>query len=96
MKVNIEVDIPDGADVNEAIYAVNRHFDPNWISDWWHIDDVKDLVEQWGEEISDEDAREVLRLSKKQYDSSYGINVDVIEHWAEWVLEQQAKVSQFK
>jgi hypothetical protein len=91
-KVMIEVDIPEGQAIPDA-YNIVRLTDPNWISDWWHIDDVKDLVDQWGEKISDEDAREVLRLSQKQYDSSYGINIDVIEHWAEWVLEQQSKVA---
>ena len=92
MKVMIEVEIPEGQVIPDA-YNIVRLTDPNWISDWWHIDDVKDLVDQWEEKISDEDAREVLRLSKKQYDSSYGINIDVIEHWAEWVLEQQSKVA---
>ena len=44
MKVMIEVEIPDNAEIEEAIYAVKRHFSPDWMCEWWHIDDVHNPV----------------------------------------------------
>jgi len=92
MKVVVEFDLPEGQAIPDPRDIV-RLTDPNWIADWWHIDDVKDCSDYLDEELSDEDAREVLRLAIKEYDSEYGINRDVIEHWVDWVLEQQAKVA---
>jgi len=41
-KVMIEVDIPEGRSVAEAEGAIKRAFDPCWMAEWWHTDDVID------------------------------------------------------
>jgi hypothetical protein len=92
MKVMIEVDLPKGITKAEAEGAVKRAFDPDWIASWWHISDVhqhanilEGIDNDEAEEITDEEAREVLRLMNKYHDSEIGINWDVIEHWIDHV-----------
>lgn len=96
MKMMIEVDIPAGRSVAEAVGAVKRAFDPDWIASWWHISDIHtqaNIVEgsdsDEAEEITDEEAREVLRLMNKYHDSEVGINWDVIENWIDHVKAQR-------
>ena len=96
----IEVDIPEGRSVAEAVGAVKRAFDPDWISSWWHISDIHtqaNIVEgsdsDEAEEITDEEAREVLRLMNKYHDSEVGINWDVIDHWIDHIKAQRKEVA---
>ena len=96
MKVIIEVDIPAHGSKAEAEMAVKRHFDPDWLASWWHISDVHtqaNIVEgsdsDEAEEITDEEAREVLRLMNKYHDSEVGINWDVIDGWIDHVKEHR-------
>ena len=85
----IEVDIPEGRSVAEAQGAVKRAFDPDWIASWWHVSDVQDLDDGWEDEdepadpeaLTDEEAREVLRLADKYHDCEEGINWDVLRGW---------------
>jgi hypothetical protein len=91
MKVTIEVDIPEGRSVAEAEAAVKRHFDPDWMASWWHISDVHGQANGWEDEeasdITDEEAREVLRLMDKYHDANNGICWDVIDGWIDHVKE---------
>jgi hypothetical protein len=91
-KVTIEVDLPIGVSKAEAEGAVKRAFDPNWVADWWHVSDVhqhanmlEGIDNDEAEEITDEEAREVLRLMNKYHDSEVGLNWDVIDSWIEHV-----------
>ena len=100
MKVMIEVDIPSGRSVAEAIGAVNRAFDPDWIASWWHISDIhtqanilEGIDSDEADEITDEEAREVLRLMDKYHDCEVGLNWDVIESWIDQVKEQRKEVA---
>ena len=85
MKTMIEVDLPVGVSKAEAEGAVKRAFDPNWVAEWWHIADIHDKANGWDQDeskaISDEEAREVLRLMIKEHDCEVGINWDVIDSW---------------
>ncbi len=87
MKMMIEVDIPAGRSVAEAQGVVKQFFDPDWISSWWHIDDVKEQYMGDGEysEITDEEAREVLRLADKYHDCEVGLNWEVLDSWVDHV-----------
>ena len=93
MKVMIEVDIPAHGSKAEAEMAVKRHFDSDWLASWWHISDIHtranivacDDDSDEAEEITDEEAREVLRLMNKYHDSEVGINWDVIDNWVDHV-----------
>jgi hypothetical protein len=92
MKTMIEVDIPQGRSIAEAIGAVKQFFDPDWMASWWHISDVHTIANESGEdeadEITDEQAREVLRLMNKNHDSNIGINWETIDVWIDIVKNQ--------
>jgi hypothetical protein len=90
MKVTIEIDLPDGQEVPSA-YDIVRLTDTDWVSEWWHISDVQLLAEDMEEELSNDEAREVLRLVKKRHDCNIGINWDVINYWIEHVLAERKK-----
>jgi hypothetical protein len=94
MKITIEVDIPNGRSVSEAEAAVKRHFDPDWMAIWWNIDDVKEQYEGDGvySEVTDAEAREVLRLAEREHDSEVGINWEVLDFWIDHVKEQRKEV----
>lgn len=91
MKVTIEVDIPEGRSKAEVEGIVRRYFDKDWISIWWNIDDVKYQYEGDGaySEITDDQAREVLRLAERDHDSEVGINWEVLDFWIDHVKQQE-------
>jgi hypothetical protein len=92
MKVTIEVDLPKGITKAEAEGAVKQYFDPDWMASWWHISDIHTIANESGEdeadEITDEQAREVLRLMNKNHDSNIGINWETIDVWIDIVKNQ--------
>lgn len=88
-KVMIEVDIPQGRSIAEAEGAVKRHFDSDWMAEWWHIDDVQGQAENMGEELTDEECRDVLSMVSRKHDCQYGINWDVIDYWIERIIEER-------
>lgn len=91
MKTMIEVDIPDGRSISEAVGAVKQFFDPDWMASWWHISDIHSVANTSGEdeadEITDDEAREVLRLMEKYLDANVGINWETIDCWVDHVIE---------
>jgi len=93
MKVMIEVDIPNTGSKVEAEMAVKRHYDPDWMASWWHISDIHCVANESGEdeadEITDDEAREVLRLMHKEHDSNIGINWETIEVWIDIVKQKR-------
>jgi hypothetical protein len=97
MKAMIEVDIPSEDKIEDAIYAVKRQFDPDWMASWWHISDIHSEanghISEDSEDISDEEAREVLRLMNKYHDCSIGINWDVIDTWIDHVKANRKQVA---
>jgi hypothetical protein len=93
MKTMIEVDIPTGRSVAEAQSAVMRAFDPDWMAEWWHIDDVIEQAENHGEQLTEKEAREVLRLLSKYQNCEVGINWDVIDSWVDHIVEQRKEVA---
>jgi hypothetical protein len=97
MKVTIEVDIPQGRSVAEAEGAVKRAFDPDWMASWWHISDIHCVANESGEdeadEITDDEAKEVLRLMHKEHDSNIGINWETIEVWVDIVKQRRKELA---
>jgi hypothetical protein len=95
-KVMIEVDIPDGWKIPQS-EDVKRLVDPDWMASWWHIDDVKESFnsEEDHEELNltDDEAREVLRLADKYHDCEQGINWEVLYSWAEDVINKRKEVA---
>lgn len=96
-KIMLEVDIPSGRSIAEAEMAVKRHFDPDWMSEWWHKDDIHEQANNWDSdepnEITDDEAREILRLMEKYHDCSIGINWDVIDNWIAHVVQHRKEVA---
>jgi len=93
MKVTITVDIPEGRSVAEAEGAIKRAFDPDWMAEWWHSDDIIEQAENNGEQLTYEEAQEVLRLMSKYHDCEIGINWDVIDNWVDHVVGQRKEVA---
>lgn len=91
MKAMIEVEIPSGRSIAEAEGAVKRAFDPNWVSEWWHIDDVACQAESMGETLTEEECQEVLRRMMRKHDCNIGINWEVIEWWIEQIVSEREK-----
>jgi hypothetical protein len=91
-KVMIEVEIPAGRSIAEAKQAVAMKFDPDWITEHWHIDDVIEQAENNGEQLTIEEARWVLQMVDKNHDCEVGINWGVIDSWVDRVVEQREVV----
>jgi hypothetical protein len=88
-KVMIEVDIPNGRSVTEAQMAVKRAFDPDWMAEWWHIDDVIEQAENNGEQLTEQEARDVLGMVNRKHDCNIGINWDVIDYWIDEIVKER-------
>jgi hypothetical protein len=86
MRVMIEFDLPDGQAV-PTVDDIKRLTDPNWISDWWHIDDVGEVCD--GEDLTDDERREVLRRAKKNRDASIGLNWETFEYLVDAVKNER-------
>ena len=91
MKVMIEVDIPDGWKIPQP-EDVKRLVDPDWMSSWWHTDDVIEQAEP-DNQLTIEEAREILRLMDKYHDCEVGLNWDVIDAWIDHVVAQRKEVA---
>jgi len=92
MKVTIEVDIPEGRSKAEAEGAVRRHFDNCWLAEWWHIDDVIDQAESHGEQLTEQEAKDVLGMVSQKHDCNIGINWDVIDYWIDQIIDEREEV----
>jgi hypothetical protein len=96
MKTMIEVDIPNGRSVAEAEMAVKMTFNPDWVAEWWHIDDIiqqdDGAEDEPHSDLTEDEAREVLRLMIKEHDCEVGINWDVIDNWIDHVKDQREAV----
>jgi hypothetical protein len=91
-KFMIAVDIPNGRSVTEAEMAVQRAFDPDWVSEWWHIDDVAMQAESQGETLTEEECREVLAMVMRKHDCNIGINWEVIDYWIDQIVSDRPPV----
>jgi hypothetical protein len=86
MKVVIEIEIPDGQALPDPRDIV-RLTSPDWHCDWWHYSDVQEG--NGNEDLTDDEAREVLCLMNKYADCNVGINWDSIDVWADMVREER-------
>jgi hypothetical protein len=86
MRVTIEIDIPEGQAIPSA-FDCARLIDPDWHCDWWHIEDVQSVAE----DLTDEEAREVLCIMARKSDANIGINWDSIDAWSDWVRDERVE-----
>ena len=55
----------------------------------WAIEDVHEKASRSDEELTDDEAREVLRLAAKHHDAEIGINWDVLGVWIDEVVSER-------
>ena len=91
-KMMIEVDIPTGRSVEEAKFAVRRAFDPDWMGEWWHIDDIIEQAENQGEQLSEDEARWILRMMDKYHDCNVGHTWESIDRWIDIAVSEREEV----
>ena len=58
----------------------------------WCIDDVHEKASRSDEELTDDEAREVLRLTKHYHNAEIGINWDVLGVWIDEVISERKEV----
>jgi hypothetical protein len=75
MRVTIDIDLPEGQQLPTAT-DILRLTSKDWIASWWHIEDVKGCVDY---DLTDDQAREVLRIADKTHDAENGINWIVLQ-----------------
>lgn len=95
-KVMIEVEIPAGRSIAEAKQAVAMKFDPDWMAEHWHIDDVIEQAETNGEQLTKEEAREVLMWMEKWHDCNIGHNWESMNRCIEQVVQHREKKAGIK
>lgn len=83
-KVIVEFELPEGQAIPDPVSIV-RLTSPDWHCDWWHFSDVQEG--NGNEDLTDDEAREVLCLMNKYADCNVGINWDSIDVWADWVRD---------
>ena len=83
-KVVVEFDLPEGQSIPDPRDIV-RLTSPDWHAEWWHIEDVQSVAE----DLTDEEAREVLEYMAKYHYCNVGINWDAIEVWADMIREER-------
>lgn len=79
MKVLIEINLPEGQAIPTA-KDILKLTSPDWLADWWHIDDVREQYCGDGEyyALSDDDCRRVLEIMKANHDANIGYNWDFV------------------
>ena len=92
MKITLEVEVPKGTTVAEIEGAVKRAFDPDWMAEWWHTDDVIYQAKDNGEELTEQEARDVLAMVNRKHDCNIGINWDVIDYWIDEIVKEREEV----
>jgi hypothetical protein len=88
-KIVIEFDLPEGQDIPSAEDIV-RLTSPDWHSEWWHFEDVQSVAE----DLTDDEAREVLRYMNKYSDCNVGINWETIQVWADIVKDERPETEE--
>ena len=71
-----EVRLISRDDANQAVFP-------------WSIEDVHEKASRSDEELTDDEAREVLRLAVKHHDAEIGINWDVLGVWIDEVISER-------
>lgn len=79
MKYTIEIEISDDITPDVEMFKrakdwAERGIDPNWMSSFWHVSDVQEIRQ----DLTDEQARDVLRFMEHYHDANIGINWEFI------------------
>jgi len=93
MKITLEVEVPKGTTVSEIQGAVKRAFDPCWMAEWWHTDDVIEQAESNGEQLTEDEALWILQMMDKNHDCNIGHTWDSMDHWIDRVVQNREKAA---
>ena len=91
MKITIEFEVKNEYEAEKLRRYSSYINNPDWLASWWSVSDVHSMANGWNsgsdeaEEITDEEAREVLRLADKYHDCEQGINWEVLDSWVDHV-----------
>jgi hypothetical protein len=89
----ISISIPDHLTEEEFKNRLEMISSRDWIASWWHIEDITSCCDWHDLDITDDDAREVLRLADKYHDSEQGLNWHVLQYWVDHVAQQRKKAA---
>ena len=90
-KLTIEIDLPEGQAIPDP-RDILRLTSPDWMASWWHISDIQDNFED--DNITDEEAREILDRAEKYHDCNVGLSWDSFEVWKDIVLENRPQTEE--
>ena len=91
MKVMIEINLPEGQKIPTS-EDILRLTSPDWVSDWWHIDDLENA--DWdGYLVTEDDYREILRRAKKYLDSNSGLNWETMQCYVDSYLQEKERAT---
>jgi hypothetical protein len=95
MKITIEFEVANEHEATVLRKKAAMLNCPDWMASWWHIDDVREQYLGDGKyaQLTDEEAREVLRLADKYHDCEIGLNWEVFDSWAEHVRNLRKEVA---
>lgn len=100
MKITIQFEVANEHEAEKLKRYAEMLNDSDWIASWWHISDIhmqaniaEGIDSDEANEITDEEAREVLRLANKYHDSEQGINWNVIDSWIDHVKAQRKELA---
>jgi hypothetical protein len=93
MKITFTAEVANEHEAEQLKRRFEMLNDPDWIASWWHISDVHLQAnggdEDEPQEITDEEAREVLRLADKYHDAEQGLNWSVLDSWIDHVKAER-------
>lgn len=79
--INVTVTVPTHMSEIEFRSRIAMLASPDWLAEFWSIDDVKEVADN----LSDDECREVLKRVEKNHNAEIGINWDVLEYHADQV-----------
>jgi hypothetical protein len=91
MKVMIEINLPEGQKIPTS-EDILRLTSPNWVSDWWHIDDLENA--DWQDyEATEDDYRVVLSHARRYLDSNSGLNWETMQCYIDSYLQEKERAT---
>ena len=88
--ITVEIPIPDGMkpwEIEQVRLRAESLTNPEWMSVWWHVEDVQEVRP----DLTTEQCCEVLRVAKQHHDSNGGSSWETIEAVARNIYGDEAE-----
>lgn len=92
--ITIQINVPDEFpehNVQRLIGVAEMEASPDFMSIWWSIEDVTDRCR---EDITDDEAREILEMMDKYHDCTIGVSWDTMDVYIDEVLNQREETAE--